>query len=154
MKKLAIVLASLTLTAVAEKSARADTVGDDTGSTGAAVGVEFGYPGNIGLSLRFGRVPINLAWSADYLHGTLDYWVLHEALAPDAGLNLYIGPGLDAGIPLNDVDNFALAVRVPIGLQLMVADRVELFAELAPGVLLVDDVDFYWAGNLGIRIVL
>jgi hypothetical protein len=154
MKKLATVFAAVIVTATAENAAHADTVDTDNGSTSTAVGVSFGYPGNIGLSLRFARVPINLAWSADYLHGTLDYWVLHEALAPDVGLNLYIGPGLDAGIPLNDVDAFALAVRVPIGLQWMVTDRVETFAELAPGVQLVDEVNFYWAGNLGIRIVL
>ena len=154
MKKLTPVLAVLILTATAEGNARADTVDDDTGGTGAAVGVEFGYPGNIGLSLRFGRTPINLAWSQDFLHGTIDYWVLREPIAPDVGLSLYIGPGLDAGIPLNDVDNFGLAVRVPIGLQWMVTDRVETFAELAPGIQLVDEVDFYWAGNLGIRIVL
>ena len=155
MKKLAV-LAALVLTATAANTASAQEADTGSGADGAAVGVEFGYPGNIGLSLRFGHVPINLAWSSDYLHGTLDYWILHESLAPDAGagLNLYIGPGLDAGIPLDNADAFALAIRVPIGLQLMVTDRVETFAELAPGVQVVDEVDFYWAGNLGIRIVL
>jgi hypothetical protein len=133
MKKLAAVLAALALTATGERAARADAVvDDDTGGAGtAAVGLEFGYPGNIGLSLRFGRTPINLAWGQDWLHGTVDYWVLREPIAPDAGLSVYIGPGLDAGIPLDDSENFALAVRVPIGLQWMVTDRVETFAELA-----------------------
>ena len=153
MNKLATVLAALILTATAESTARADTVGDDTGDGTTAVGLVFGYPGNIGLSLRFGRTPINLAWSQDFLHGTIDYWALREPIAPDAGLSLYLGPGLDAGIPLDD-DGFFLAARVPIGLQWMVTERVETFAELAPGVQLVDEVDFYWAGNLGIRIVL
>ena len=153
MKKLAIVLAALILTATAENTARAqdaDTADDGT----AAVGLVFGYPGNIGLSLRFGNVPINLAWGQDFLHGTVDYWVLKEPLSSDGALSLYIGPGLDAGIPLDESEDFGLAVRLPIGLQWMVTERVETFAELAPGVQLVDEVDFYWAGNLGIRIVL
>jgi hypothetical protein len=150
MKKLATALLALSLAATAS-TARAQTPGDD-GT--AAVGLVFGYPGNIGLSLRFARTPINLAWSQDFLHGTIDYWVLREPIAPDAGLSLYVGPGLDAGIPLDDSENFGLAVRVPIGLQWMVTERVETFAELAPGVQVVDEVDFYWAGGLGIRIVL
>ena len=154
MKNLAAVLAALVLTATAANTASAQEADTGSGADGAAVGVEFGYPGNIGLSLRFGRTPINLAWGQDWLHGTVDYWVLREPIAPDAGLSVYIGPGLDAGIPLDDSENFALAVRVPIGLQWMVTDRVETFAELAPGIQLVDETAFYWAGNLGIRIVL
>jgi hypothetical protein len=143
MKNVAAVLAALILTATAEGNARAD----------AAVGVEFGYPGNIGLSLRFNQTPINLAWGPDFIHGTIDQWIVKSPLEPDV-LSLYVGPGLDLGIPIDDSENFALAVRVPIGLQWMVTERVETFAELAPGIQLIDDVDFYWAGNLGIRIVL
>ncbi len=153
MKKLAL-LAALISTATVQNTARAQTADGDADDGTAAVGLVFGYPGNVGLSLRFGQVPINLAWGQDWLHGTIDYWVLREPIAPDAGLSFYIGPGLDAGIPLDDADNFALAVRVPIGLQWMITDRVETFAELAPGIQLVDETDFYWAGNLGIRIVL
>jgi hypothetical protein len=153
MKKLATVLAAMILTATAGNDAHAqDPDAADDGT--AAVGLVFGYPGNVGLSLRFGNVPINLAWSQDYLHGTVDYWVLKEPLSTDAALSLYIGPGLDAGIPLDDSEDFDLAVRVPIGLQWMVTERVETFAELAPGIQVVDEVDFYWAGALGIRIVL
>ena len=150
MKKFATGLAALILTATAASTARADTAGDD-GT--AAVGLVFGHPGNIGLSLRFGNVPINVAWSQHFIHGTIDYWVLREPIAPDAGLSLYLGPGLDAGIPLDD-DGFFLAARVPIGLQWMVTERVETFGEVAPGLQFVDDVDFYWAASLGIRIVL
>ena len=36
----------------------------------------------------------------------------------------------------------------------MVTERIETFVEAAPGLQFLDDVDFYWAGNLGIRIVL
>jgi hypothetical protein len=144
MKNVAAVLAALILTATAESSARADT----------AVGVEFGYPGNVGLSLRFNRLPVNVAWSSDFIHGTIDSWILKTPIDEDLGLSWYLGPGLDAGIPLDDNYGFFLAVRVPIGLQWMVTERVETFAEIAPGLQVLDDVDFYWAGNLGIRIVL
>jgi hypothetical protein len=145
MKKLAAGgLAALVLTATATNSARADT----------AVGLVFGYPGNVGLSLRFGPTPVNLAWSQDFLHGTVDVWALKTPLADDVGLSLYLGPGLDAGIPLDDAEEFFLAGRVPVGIQWMVTERAEVFGEVAPGLQFVDEVDFYWAANLGIRLVL
>ena len=104
MKNFAAVLAALILTATAESSARADT----------AVGVEFGYPGNVGLSLRFNRLPVNVAWSSNFIHGTIDSWILKTPIDEDLGLSWYLGPGLDAGIPLDDNYGFFLALRVPI----------------------------------------
>ena len=145
MKKLAAVLAALILTATAEGTARAET----------AIGVAFGYPGNIGLSLRFlDRTALNVAWGGNYIHGTLDRWILLEPIDTDIRLSWYLGPGIDAGIPFDDGHNFFLALRVPIGLQWMATERIETFAEVAPGLQVLDDIDFYWAGNLGIRFVL
>lgn len=144
MRKCGIVLAGAFLVAATCGTASAET----------AIGAEFGYPGNVGLSLRFDRLPINVAWSNDFVHGTIDKWFIKRALGDDSRLSWYLGPGIDAGIPLDDSEDFFLAGRAPFGLQFMLAPKVETFGELAPGIQVLDETDFYWAGNVGIRFVL
>ena len=146
MRKVVLSIAALCLTLAAPISARAET----------AIGAVFGYPGNVGLSMRFDRTPVDVAWSDDFLHGTIDRWMIKKPLqAGDVDrLDWYFGPGLDLGIPLDDNEEFFLAVRAPIGLQLMVTPKIETFGQLAPGLQLLDDVDFYWAASVGIRFVL
>ena len=117
-----------------------------------AIGAQFGHPGNVGLSLRFDRTPVAAAWSSDFLHGTVDRWVKKENLAEQ--LDWYVGVGGDAGIPLDDAEEFFLAARVPVGLQYMLSPKIETFGELAPGLQLLEETDFYWAGCVGIRFVL
>ena len=62
MRRLLVVLAVLLVLASMHGSARAET----------AIGAVFGYPGNVGLSLRFDRTPIGAAWSSDFFHATID----------------------------------------------------------------------------------
>lgn len=145
MKRTAAVLVLIGLTLATQGTARADT----------AVGAVFGYPGNVGLSMRFDNMPINAAWSDDFIHGTLDMWLKKTPMKNESGkMAWYYGIGADAGIPLKDSKDFFLAGRVPIGIQFMTSPKLELFGELAPGVQVLDDVDFYWAGSVGIRFVL
>jgi len=144
MKSLTVaVLMLLGLTMASIGRARAET----------AVGAVFGYPGNVGLSLRFDRTPIGVAWSEDFIHGTIDVWV-NQVLLNNRKMSFYYGPGLDAGIPLDDSEDFFLATRLPIGLQFMASPKLELFGEIAPGVQFLDELDFYYAGSVGIRFVL
>lgn len=124
------------------------------GAQGKAIGAVFGYPGNIGLSMRFGPMPINIAWSEDFLHGTIDKWAIKKPLGEEERLDWYFGPGVDAGIPLDDNEDFFLAVRAPIGLQFMLTPKIETFGEVAAGLQVFDDVDFYWASSIGIRFML
>jgi hypothetical protein len=120
-----------------------------------ALGAVFGYPGNIGFSARFDQTAIGVAWSSDFLHGTFDRWMIQKKMKEgDGKLSWYFGPGGDVGIPLDDGEDFFLAARAPIGLQLMVRPKIEGFAEFAPGIQLVDDVKGYWAGSVGVRWVL
>jgi hypothetical protein len=144
MRRAAIVLAVTILSLTPFSSARAET----------AIGAVFGYPGNVGLSLRFNDIPINVAWSSDFIHGTVDKWMIKRPLGSEERLDWYFGPGVDAGIPLDDAEDFFFAVRAPIGLQFMATPKIELFGEVAPGLQLVDETDFYWASNIGIRFVL
>lgn len=145
MKLKALVFATLVLGLAGMGTARAET----------AIGAVFGYPGNVGLSLRFDRTPIGVAWSSDFVHGTADMWLKKTAMKDGNGqLSWYYGPGVDAGIPLDDAEEFFLAGRFPFGLQFMATPKWELFGELAPGIQILHDVDFYWAGSAGIRMVL
>src|SRR5262245_36560263 len=66
-----------------------------------AVGALFGYPGNVGLSVRFDNTPIGVAWSEDFIHGTIDSWFIKRDLGNGDKLDWYFGPGLDMGIPLD-----------------------------------------------------
>ena len=141
----AILAAVIGLTLATLGTARADT----------AVGAVFGYPGNVGLSMRFDRKPIDVAWSDDFIHGTADMWLkLTPMKNGDGKMSWYYGPGIDAGIPLNDDHDFFLAGRLPIGLQYMASPKLEFFGQLAPGIQILDEVDFYWAGSAGVRFVL
>src|SRR6185369_9324450 len=86
-----------------------------------ALGAVFGYPGNAGLSARFDDQAIALAWSSDFFHGTADLWMVRKKLdVGDERLSWYFGPGGDIGIPLDDQEDFFLAVRAPLGVQFMV----------------------------------
>ena len=145
MKRVLVILSALLLASSVARSSRAET----------ALGAVFGYPGNAGLSARFNDTPIALAWSSDFLHGTADLWMIKKKL--DVGeerLSWYFGPGGDIGIPLDDQEDFFLAVRAPLGVQFMVSPKVETFGEFAPGVQLADQTDFYWAASVGVRFVL
>lgn len=142
-KKRIVVVALLSMLALSGV-ARAET----------AVGAVFGYPGNVGLSVRFGPTPIGVAWSSDFIHATIDRWVSKRPLADFQRWSWYLGPGLDLGIPLDDAEDFFLALRLPIGAQCMLTPKIELFGEVAPGIQLLDETDFYWASSVGIRYVL
>jgi hypothetical protein len=117
---------------------------------GTAAGIQFGYPGNVGLSLRFDRIAVGAAWNFGdngYLHVTADYWLLKNNLAKN--LDWYLGPGVNLGVG----DPFALGVRLPIGLQWIPADHIEIFGEAAPCLWLIDAVDFDFNGAVGIRYI-
>lgn len=142
MKKAIVTLAVMFLTFASAGQSQAET----------AIGAVFGHPGNVGLSLRFDRTALGIAWSDDFVHATGDRWLKQTDL--DENLDWYYGIGVDAGIPLDDNEDFFLAARVPIGLQFMLSPKIETFGEVAPGLQILDDVDFYIAGAVGIRFVL
>jgi hypothetical protein len=123
-------------------------------SAETAIGAVFGYPGNAGLSLRFDNMPINAAWSEDFIHGTVDKWIKKTPMGSDGKLAWYLGVGVDAGIPFDDNEEFFLAGRVPIGLQLMFTPKLEGFGEVAAGLQVLDETDFYWSSSIGIRFLL
>jgi len=144
MRKATLVFATLLSLAVLHRPARAET----------AMGAVFGYPGNVGFSLRIDQVPIAAAFSSDLLHGTVDRWMIQKPIKWKEGegkLSWYFGPGGDIGIPIEDNVDFFLAGRAPIGLQLMWKPKIEFFGEFAPGIQIVNDLEFYYAFSVGVR---
>jgi hypothetical protein len=133
----------LMMAVVAACVASAPTANAETG-----VGIQFGEPGNVGLSLRFDNIAIGAAWGFGdngYLHVTADYWLMKNDLAKN--LDWFLGLGADLGIG----DPFTVAARVPIGLQWMPAKDWEIFGQVAPGLKVIDEVDFYFGGAIGVR---
>lgn len=122
-----------------------------TSRSETGIGIQFGDPGNVGLSLRFDNLAIGAAWgfgNGGYLHTTIDYWMLKNNLSTN--LDWFLGPGVDVGIG----EPFTLAARVPIGLQWMPTKKIEVFGMVAPGLQIIDETKFYFAGTVGIRFIL
>jgi len=120
-------------------------------ATETALGIQFGTPGNVGLSLRFDRVSIGAAWQLGndgYLHTTIDYWAIKSPLG--SKVDWFLGPGVDLGLR----NPFLLAIRIPIGLQWMPSKDWEIFGDVAPSLQVIDASKFYVAGTIGLRYVL
>ena len=147
MKTIGLLLTAVAAFALASsRLAQADT----------AVGLQFGYPGNVGLSARFDKLALSAAWSSDYLHATGDVWLKRTPMKEDdrGRLAWYYGVGGDVGLPFDSDHDFFLAGRVPVGLQFMLTPKFETFGELAPGLQVLHDLDFYLAACVGIRVEL
>ena len=140
LKRLCLLVAIVGSMALSAPSLKADN----------GIGIQFGEPGNVGLSLRFDNIALGAAWGFGgdgYLHVTADYWLMKNDLAKN--LDWFLGLGADVGIG----DPFTLAARVPIGLQWMPAKDWEIFGQVAPGLRVIDEVDFYFGGAVGVRYI-
>ena len=133
------------------------SLGVSAQTSGFGIGVETGFPGT-GLSLKMwtGETTAldgSLTWSFSgngYLGADLDF-IKHnfDLISVSKGsLPLYYGLGAHLGIG----DPFGLAARVPIGLAYCFEGApLDVFFEVVPGLTILPDLDFYIAGNLGIR---
>lgn len=128
----------------------------------ASLPVGQGLPVSVMASLKFDSVPLVFGIGASIgthtrLGVTADYWIANNNLV--SVLNWYIGIGAYVGLGVSqNYSTLDLGVRVPIGLNVFVFDRVlEFFAELAPtlGASFSDPVTFPVLGlqaGLGARI--
>jgi hypothetical protein len=141
MKRILLVITAAVAIALAPATASAET----------GIGIQFGEPGNVGLSLRFDRIAIGASWGFGdngYLYVDADYWLLKNNIAKQ--LDWYLGLG--AGIGLGDP--FRLAARVPVGLQWMPAKNIEIFGQIVPGLKIIDKTGFYLGAAVGVRVIL
>ena len=119
---------------------------------GTGVGIVLGEP--TGLTFKSGNLAIGLGWSfasADNrIDATIDWWLINDHFVEM--LDWYLGAGAKVGIKLNqDTDIFNIGLRIPLGIQWWPAEELELFAEIAPGLLLVPATEFDISAGIGLR---
>jgi len=121
------------------------------------IGIIVGEP--TGLTLKYRNFPVvGLAWSFEnYFHIHCDYWIYSGELKKP--LNWYVGGGVKMMIYTEhgrkgseDHSEVGFGLRVPFGLQFfIIADKLELFVEVAPGIQLWNKTAFDIDGGLGVR---
>ncbi len=118
------------------------------------IGIIVGEP--TGISFRINNFPVlGIAWSVfdNYFHFHCDYWLANSKL--DRSLYGYYGLGVKlTGNEKGAGDDLQLGVRVPLGLRYNLTRRVELFAEVVPGMRVISDTEFDIDGGIGIRFFL
>ncbi|TAL36739.1 MAG: hypothetical protein EPN93_07920 [Spirochaetes bacterium] len=123
---------------------------------GPGIGIMIGEP--TGLTFRYRSFPvIGLAWSIEnHFHAHCDYWVYTAPLA--ATLDWYAGAGAkfiawedNDGRRARHEPSSELGVRIPVGLSFMALPKLELFAEIAPGISLLPSTAFDLDAGIGAR---
>lgn len=114
----------------------------------SGIGMQFGEPGTVGLSLRFHCTAVGAAWSFldnGYLHVNIDQWALRKDV--DKPVDWFAGYGVDVGIG----NEWRVAARIPVGLIYEPSKEFEVFAQVAPGLKVLPDVTFYFGAAKGAR---
>jgi len=116
------------------------------------IGIILGEP--TGLSYKTGNLAIGLGWSFassdSRVDATADWWLINDHLIEM--FDWYLGAGIKLGLNLNDNnDIFNIGFRVPIGVQWWPVEQLELFLEIAPGILLFPSTDADVSAGLGLR---
>ena len=116
-------------------------------------GIVLGEP--TGLSFKSGNLAVGLGWSFasksdNRIDASIDWWLINEDFV--GPLNWYLGVGTKIGLKLNqDKDIFNIGLRIPIGIQMWPVEKLELFLEIAPGILLIPGTDPDISGGIGLR---
>ncbi|MCK5153982.1 MAG: hypothetical protein KAQ93_06440 [Spirochaetales bacterium] len=114
------------------------------------IGIVLGEP--TGLSYKTGNLAIGLGWSfatADSrIDATADWWLINDHLIEM--FDWYLGAGIKLGLNLNN-DIFNIGFRVPIGVQWWPVEQLEIFLEIAPGILLIPATEPDIGAGLGLR---
>ena len=117
-------------------------------STGA--GVQFGYPGDVALTLKMNQFPvIGVSWNLGnngYIGATLDGWLLNKGIK-QTDLDWYWGVGGFLRLQ-NDV---GVGARMPVGLQWFFHKQFELYGEIVPGLSIIPDLGIDVVAAIGLR---
>ncbi len=115
-----------------------------------------GGGGGLGLSFKFGSFPVvGLKYNfvdPGYIGATVDWYVI-DAMGLVDNLTLFLGPGLFAGLGLGGAsDSFDIGIRFPVGLQLWIVKKFEIFIDVVPAVPLLPAPAFNVGAELGFRV--
>jgi hypothetical protein len=140
---------------------------------GFGIGVQFGGGGYWGargfhphaaLSLKLPKFPIFWAIRMDITNDDFglglsgDYYLIDDKLAPEIGLNWYLGVGGSFGLSFgNDWMGLGVAARLPIGLSWQPLPLLEIFLQVVPslGLDILPGIHFPsggFGGDFGIRL--
>ncbi|MBN1798411.1 MAG: DUF3996 domain-containing protein [Spirochaetales bacterium] len=120
-----------------------------------AIGIIVGEP--TGISFKYDNFPVlGVAWSFEnYFHVHADFWLLNPVLSDP--VTWFLGVGAKAKFYFDETrqreenSEFALGVRVPVGVQYFFETRYELFLEVAPGIELFPATEFDIDFGIGFR---
>lgn len=117
-----------------------------------------GFSGAGAITFKLDSAPWVFAVNGGYgwFGITADQWMVNKAIA--SPLNYFIGWGIGGGLTIGDYNSVNIAARLPIGLNMFLAnDFIEPYLQIAPsfGVSFVfsSGIGFYWSIpiNLGLR---
>ncbi len=119
------------------------------------LGIIVGEP--TGISFKYDNFPVlGVAWSFEnYFHVHVDFWLLNPLLSDP--VTWFLGVGAKAKFYFDERrqqeedSEFALGVRVPVGLQYIFETHYELFLEVAPGIELFPATEFDIDFGIGFR---
>ena len=116
------------------------------------IGIVVGEP--TGLTFKKDNLVIGIGWSFasadDRIDATIDWWLVEDNLTEI--LDWYIGAGAKVRLNLNqNTDTFNIGLRIPVGIQWWPAKELEVFGEIAPGLLLFPATDFDVSAGIGLR---
>jgi hypothetical protein len=116
------------------------------------IGLVVGEP--TGITFKTDNLVIGIGWSFaaadDRIDATIDWWLINDNLTEI--LDWYLGAGAKVRLNLNqNTDTINVGLRIPIGVQWWPAKELEVFAEIAPGLLLFPSTDFDISAGIGLR---
>jgi hypothetical protein len=97
-----------------------------------------------------GNFPVlGVSWGlgdASWIGANIDYWLIKNPLGGGDKLSYYIGLGASMNFYTGDnaADDFAIAGRIPLGLQFMLTEKIELFGEWAATFYFVPEFEASW----------
>jgi len=120
----------------------------------ASTGIGFILGEPTGLSLRIDNFPvIGVAWSLNnYFHIHCDYWIKTPHIKK--GLFWYWGFGGKITSNIQSGNNLSFGMRVPLGLRYYPSKRIEIFFEIAPGLIIIPETASDFDIGLGMRFIL
>ena len=157
MKKKVLILLIVAVLAVAPAMAASTRGSSDDGSFG--IGLNLGTNTGVGLKFGFGDFDVlanigldNFRFNPFSLGG--DVAVSYEVYDFDFGrghhMPLTVGVGASMGFVFDDPFVFDLAVLVPVGISYQIPDfPMQFYLRLAPGLAVLPELDFAFAGYIG-----
>lgn len=157
MKKKVLLIALLVALILAPVTAASYRGSENDGAIG--VGLNLGTNTGVGLKFGFGDFDVLANIGLDYFRFNPfslggDVAVSYEVYDFDFGrghhMPLTVGVGASMGFVFDDPFVFDLAVLVPVGISYQIPDfPMQFYLRLAPGLAVLPELDFAFAGYIG-----